>query len=79
MVYLNAANNLEPFGIEDMNEMESVGSTRDVNIVVECARFRGKQAVKPNSGLHVEPVLRVQRRVLLRSRQLARARAATTS
>jgi hypothetical protein len=55
MVYLNAANNLEPFGIEDMNEMESVGSTRDVNIVVECARFRGKQAVKPNSAYLSNP------------------------
>jgi hypothetical protein len=55
MVYLNAANNLEPFGIEDMNEMESVGSTRDVNIVVECARFRGKQAVKPNPAYLSNP------------------------
>jgi hypothetical protein len=55
MVYLNAANNLEPFGIEDMNEMEAVGSTRDVNIVVECARFRGKQAVKPNSAYLSNP------------------------
>ncbi len=49
MVYLNAANNLEPFGIGDMNEMERVGSTSEVNVVVECARFRGKQALKPNS------------------------------
>jgi hypothetical protein len=55
MVYLNAANNLEPFGIEDMNEMEAVGSTRDVNIVVECARFRGKQAVKPNPAYLSNP------------------------
>jgi hypothetical protein len=49
MVYLNAANNLEPFGIGDMNEMEKVGSTSEMNVVVECARFRGKQALKPNS------------------------------
>jgi hypothetical protein len=55
MVYLNAANNLEPFGIEDMNEMEAIGSTRDVNIIVECARFRGKQAVKPNPAYMSNP------------------------
>lgn len=48
MVYLNAANNLEPFGVEDMNEMERVGSDANVNIVVECARFRGKAEVRPN-------------------------------
>lgn len=48
MVYLNAANNLEPFGIEDMNEMETVGSDANVNIVVECARFRGKATQRPN-------------------------------
>jgi DNA uptake protein ComE-like DNA-binding protein len=48
MVFLNAANNLEPFGIKDMNEMEMVGSTPDVNVVVELARYQGKQAVKPN-------------------------------
>lgn len=48
MVYLNAANNLEPFGIKDMNEMEKIGSDSNINIVVECARFRGKQKVQPN-------------------------------
>jgi catechol 2,3-dioxygenase-like lactoylglutathione lyase family enzyme len=38
MVFLNAANNLEAFGVEDLNEMEKVGSSREVNIVVELAR-----------------------------------------
>jgi hypothetical protein len=55
MVYLNAANNLEPFGVKDMNEMEMVGSTQDVNVVVECARYQGKQAVRPNSQYMVNP------------------------
>lgn len=55
MVYLNAANNLEPFGVKDMNEMEQIGSTSDMNVVVECARFHGKQAVKPNSQYLVNP------------------------
>ena len=35
--------------------MESVGSNRDVNIVVECARFRGKQADKPNQAYMSKP------------------------
>lgn len=51
MVFLNAANNLEPFGIEDMNEMEKVGSTRDVNIVVELARYREQpKGPQPNTS-----------------------------
>ncbi|MBI3845525.1 MAG: helix-hairpin-helix domain-containing protein [Planctomycetes bacterium] len=55
MVYLNAANNLEPFGIEDMNEMERVGSTNDVNIVVECARFKGHPDPRPNPAYFSNP------------------------
>ncbi|MCD6383928.1 MAG: hypothetical protein J7L88_05650, partial [Thermoplasmata archaeon] len=38
MVYLDADNNLESAGIEDFNEMEEVGSTEEVNIVVEMDR-----------------------------------------
>ncbi len=34
MVYLDADNNLEGAGIEDFNEMEMVGSTAEVNIVI---------------------------------------------
>jgi hypothetical protein len=48
MVYLNAANNLEPFGIKDMNEMESAGSTSEVNVLVECSRFHARPSVRPN-------------------------------
>lgn len=33
MVYLDADNNLEGAGIEDLNEMEEAGSTEDVNLV----------------------------------------------
>jgi DNA uptake protein ComE-like DNA-binding protein len=55
MVYLNAANNLEPFGIKDMNEMELAGSNSNVNVVVECARFHGKQRILPNSGYLANP------------------------
>ncbi len=38
IVYLDADNNLEHEGIVDLNEMEIVGSTDDVNIVVQMDR-----------------------------------------
>ena len=38
MVYLDADNNLESAGIDDMNEMENAGSTDDVAIVVQMDR-----------------------------------------
>lgn len=41
MVYLNAKNDLERFGIADMNEMEKVGSSDNVNIVVQMGRIKG--------------------------------------
>jgi hypothetical protein len=41
MVYINADNNLEDAGIEDVNEMETVGSTEDVNILVQLDRSSG--------------------------------------
>ena len=41
MVYLAADNNLESAGINDINEMEMVGSTTDVNIVVQVDRIPG--------------------------------------
>lgn len=41
LVYLNADNDLETFGITDFNEMASVGSSDEVNIVVEMDRADG--------------------------------------
>ncbi len=41
MVYLDADNNLESAGIDDFLEMSSVGSTADVNIVVQFDRISG--------------------------------------
>ena len=41
MVYLDSDNNLESAGIDDINEMEIVGSTPDVNIVVQVDRIPG--------------------------------------
>ncbi len=57
MVFLNAANNLEPFGIEDLNEMEKVGSSRQVNVVVELARYYPKlKAPAVNSSYFFNPL-----------------------
>ena len=41
MIYLDADNNLESAGINDINEMEMVGSTTDVKIVVQVDRIPG--------------------------------------
>ena len=41
MVFLNAKNNLESYGMKDMNEMETVGSTSKVNVVVQMGRMAG--------------------------------------
>jgi len=41
MVYVNAKNNLEEYGLGDVNEMELVGSTPDMNIVAELGRIDG--------------------------------------
>ena len=43
MVWLNADNDLERFGLSDVNEMEIVGSTEDVNIVVQIDRCKGSE------------------------------------
>jgi len=39
MIYLDADNNLESAGIDDINEMEMVGSSSKVNIVVQADRI----------------------------------------
>ncbi|MBI5243080.1 MAG: hypothetical protein HY922_05250 [Elusimicrobia bacterium] len=41
MVFVNAKNNLERFGLKDVNEMEKVGSTDKVKIAVELGRISG--------------------------------------
>ena len=41
MVYLDGDNNLETYGLQDINEMEMVGSTADVNMVVQADRIPG--------------------------------------
>ncbi len=41
MVFVNSKNNLESFGLKDVNEMEKIGSTDKVNIVAELGRISG--------------------------------------
>lgn len=41
MIYLDADNNLESAGIDDFLEMASVGSSKDVNIIVQMDRTGG--------------------------------------
>jgi|GEM_PF-2504247 len=41
MIYMAADNDLEKFALSDINEMEFVGSTKDVNVVVQIDRAEG--------------------------------------
>jgi hypothetical protein len=44
MVYVNSKNDLERFGLKDMNEMEMIGSSDRVNVVVQMGRMAGHDA-----------------------------------
>jgi hypothetical protein len=48
MVYMNADNDLEEFAIQDLNEMERVGSSKDVNLVVLVDRSGGYDSSNGN-------------------------------
>lgn len=41
MVFINAKNDLEYYGLKDLNEMEVVGSSGQMNVVVELGRMAG--------------------------------------
>ena len=41
MVFINGKNNLEKFALRDVNEMETIGSTDKVNVVVQLGRMDG--------------------------------------
>ncbi|HQI80782.1 MAG TPA: clostripain-related cysteine peptidase [Deltaproteobacteria bacterium] len=49
MVYMAADNNLSDSGLGDINEMEQIGSTSDVNIVVQ-AEFSSQYSVNAPAG-----------------------------
>ncbi|MES3036658.1 MAG: clostripain-related cysteine peptidase [Bdellovibrionota bacterium] len=42
LVFINGNNNLDSYGAEDINEMEEVGSSADVNVVVQWASYKAK-------------------------------------
>ena len=44
MIYLDSDNNLESAGIEDFNEMEMIGSTDEVNIIVQMDRWETSES-----------------------------------
>lgn len=44
MVFINGKNNLEVAGLYNVNQMEKIGSTKDMNIVVEIGRMKGQAA-----------------------------------
>ena len=44
MVFINGKNNLEIAGLYNVNQMEKVGSTQDINIVVELGRMNGQES-----------------------------------
>jgi hypothetical protein len=48
LVFMNADNNLEEFGLKDFAEMAQVGSTPDVNIVVQIDRAAGYYTTSPD-------------------------------
>lgn len=56
LVYLDADNNLEDYGLEDLVEMEAVGSTDTVNIVVLLDSFAHQgghaQLIEVHDGTH---------------------------
>lgn len=61
MVFLNADNNLDSFGVSDMNEMEKIGSSSRVNIIVQIDREHGPAKryyiKKDSSGSVTSPVI----------------------
>jgi len=40
LVWLNADNDLDPFGVKDLAEMQKVGSTAQVNVIVQMDRLK---------------------------------------
>ena len=43
LVYINGYNNLDSFGKKDINEMEKVGSSEDLKVVVQWASYASKK------------------------------------
>ncbi|OGS07539.1 MAG: hypothetical protein A2270_09750 [Elusimicrobia bacterium RIFOXYA12_FULL_51_18] len=50
MVFINGKNNLEIAGLYNVNQMEKVGSTKNMNVVVEMGRMAGQTAAGMDGG-----------------------------
>lgn len=50
MVFVNGKNNLESYALTDVNQMELVGSTKKVNVLVEMGRMKGQEDDDVNEG-----------------------------
>ena len=50
MVYLDSDNNLESEGIDDLNEMEMIGSSSDINVLVQIDRISYDVLAANNEG-----------------------------
>jgi hypothetical protein len=48
MLYIDGDNNLEPYAIQDMNELETVGSTDQVSVVAQIDRSAGHNTSNGN-------------------------------
>lgn len=59
MVFLNGDNNLEGAGVKDVNEMEKIGSTKDVDVIVQFDRARGYD--KSNGDWTSTKILHIQK------------------
>lgn len=46
LVFLNGNNSLDSFGADDINEMEQVGSTANINVVVQWASYARKDVYR---------------------------------
>ena len=64
MTYINAKNDLEYSGLKDVNEMEQVGSTDKINIVVEIGRMNGQE----DGDTHVDGDWTGTRRIYIKNR-----------
>ncbi len=48
MIFVNSKNNLERYGLKDVNEMEMIGSSDKVNVVVQMGRMSGFDSSEGN-------------------------------
>ncbi len=55
MVFMNGKNNLSEYVIKDMNEMEKLGPTDNINIITQAARIKYQAPSYPGGGYNDYP------------------------